>query len=191
MTGTMASSSDAALSLPDRWPALATRHQWRNVTVHPFVPTTDLPPLDAIQSVNMVPFQGELVHIPVMENGGVLLPGGTRELGESIEEALAREMAEELGAVVRSARLLGYWPCYSSDPQPWRSHLSHPHFLRIVYYGDVELVHPPTNPDDGEPIMSIQSLPPLEAVEWLRASNRPELADLYDLATVIRAGRAY
>lgn len=172
----------------ERWPALAAEHRWRSVTVHPFVLSTNLPPLEQIQSVNMVPFQHDRALIPVMDNGGILLPGGTRERGETLGETLAREMDEELGAVVRSSRLLGYWPCHSGDPEPWRPHLSHPDFLRVVYYGEVERVRRPTNPDDGEPIAMIKALAADDAVRWLRICNRPELADIYDLAATMRSG---
>lgn len=184
----MVSLSELSRSLPERWPALAAQHQWRNLTIFPFVLTDTLPPLDQVQSVNMVPFQEDKVHIPITREGGIVLPGGTRERGESLEETLARELDEELGAVARSATLLGYWPCFSRDPQPWRPHLSHPDFLRVVFYGEVRLVKPPTNPDDGEYIARIMSLPPARAVSWLRASARPELADLHDLAATLRGG---
>lgn len=186
----MSSASDAPPPLRDRWPALAVERRWRNVTVYPFVLSGNLPPVDDIQSVNMVAFDGDVVHIPVMADGSVLLPGGTREIGETPAETLEREMDEELGAVVKSAHLLGYWPCFSSDAEPWRPHLSHPRFLRVVFYGEVELVRPPANPDDGERIESIRSLPSGQAVDWLRSSNRPELADLHDLAAAVRSGIA-
>jgi len=48
---------------------------------------------------------------------GVALPGGFVDVGESVEEALKREMLEEIGLEVEIVRLLGIYSNPSRDPR--------------------------------------------------------------------------
>ena len=47
----------------------------------------------------------------------------------------------------------GAWHYFSTAPKPYRPHLPHPEFYRLVGYGAVEIIGTPTNPhsDNHQP----------------------------------------
>ena len=97
-------------------------------------------------------------------------------------DALGRELAEVAGAELSHFEALGAWRMHSQLPKPFRPHLPHPESYRYVVYADVKLVGQPSNPDDGEPIRSVEIVPIDVAATHFRASGRPDLAELYELA---------
>ena len=78
--------------------------------------------------------------------------------------------------------MLGAWVCRSAAPAPYRPHLPHPEFFRLVGYGDVALVGQPTNPQHGEQVAAVEVVPALAAAALFRHWQRPDLAALYLLA---------
>lgn len=156
----------------------------------PFMPSAALPPISRVQSVNVVPFMESSCVVIGLEDGSMTLPGGTIESGESFLQAARRELLEEAGAEIHTLSPIGSWASHSGDPTPWRSHLPHPDFLRLVFWGDVSIVGAPANPADAERIASVELLAIEEATRRLRASGRDDLADLYQLAWDLRCGGA-
>ncbi|WP_366289645.1 NUDIX domain-containing protein [Paenibacillus sp. AN1007] len=139
-----------------------------------------------VSNVSIIPFVGEQCVVFQLDNGLWELPGGTLEAGEPYMGGLERELMEELGAELRSYQIFGQFHCTSSAPSPYRPYIPHPHFVRVIGYGDVELVSDPLNPEDGEQVVSVEVVNIDEAVQRFREQNRQDIAEMYELAYVLR-----
>ncbi len=168
-----------------RYPSLFAPAMWDPLHVQ-FILDEGVPSGAPIANVNTVPFLGDHVLVVRLDNGRVEMPGGTLEPGEHYEQAIARELMEEAGAELRSFSPVGYWRCFSTAPSPYRPHVPHPTFARLVGISDVLIVGPPSNPEGGERVVSVDALSVQEAAEHFIASGRPDLAELYRLASAIR-----
>lgn len=113
-------------------------------------------------------------HVVVSRSvqGWRFLPGGTREPGETLIELARRELVEEAGA-----RLLGELTPFSSfvaesrAAGPYRPHLPYPRSQWLHAVAQVEVVGPPSCPDDGEQITDVLQLAPRDAVDYLAAHD--------------------
>lgn len=173
---------DLAASYPD----LVRGVRWRNTALTGCHLLEGAPDPASLQSVNMVPFAGEAVIVIAMEGGHIMLPGGTRERGESLFQTISREMREETGYGIDSCHPFAVLECISYDERPWRDFLPHPEFGRLVCFGHVHRVGEPENPAGAEQIASVRTMSPEDAAAFLRRAGRPELADLYALADEVR-----
>lgn len=124
-----------------------------------------------------------------IQTGEWEVPGGTLEPEETYSDAIRRELIEEAGARLITYEPLGAWHCFSTAPKPYRSHLPHPEFYRIVGYGAVEITGNPENPVGSEQVASVELVPIEEAVRRFQDINRFELAELYQLAARVRESK--
>jgi 8-oxo-dGTP pyrophosphatase MutT (NUDIX family) len=145
------------------------------------------PPDGAISNIHVVPFTTNGCIVVEFDHGWDV-PGGTLEPGESWRDAAARELIEEAGAQLQSLHLLGLLRGHSTAGEPYRPHLPHPDFVVLLGWGDVEIVGAPSQPPDGEHVRRVHELTPGAAAQALRRRGRPDLAELYELATLVRAG---
>ncbi|KAA8785410.1 8-oxo-dGTP diphosphatase [Paenibacillus sp. 4624] len=139
-----------------------------------------------VSNVSIIPFVGEQCVVFQLDNGLWELPGGTLEAGEHYMRGLKRELMEELGAELRSYQVFGQFHCTSRALEPYRPYIPHPHFVRVIGYGDVELVGEPLNPEDGEQVVSVEVVGIAEAVRRFREQNRQDIAEMYALAYLLR-----
>jgi 8-oxo-dGTP diphosphatase len=174
------------IDLAARFPDLARGVRWRNTALTGCRLLSGNPDPARLQSVNMVPFVGDDVIVISLVDGHIMLPGGTRERDESLLQTIAREMREETGYALETCIPFAVLECISYDATPWREHLAHPEFERLVCFGDVHRAGVPENPEGAEQIARIELLPVAEALTLLRDAGRPELADIYALASEVR-----
>ena len=146
------------------------------------------PAKELIGNVNIVPHVGDQ-WLLLQKKGGLWdIPGGTLEPGETYMDALRRELLEEAGARPIDFELFGAWWCRSSLEEPYRPHLPHPDFYRVVGHGAVEIVSAPQNPPGGEEIVSVDLFTVEEVSDRLQQQDRPELAEVYRLAAGLISG---
>jgi 8-oxo-dGTP diphosphatase len=151
-----------------------------------FVPSLTLPPHELIGNVNIVPFVAEDAVVLRVAGGRPEIPGGTLEPDEGYLAALRRELREEAGADLLSWALLGAYRCHSVAREPYRPHLPHPNFFRVVGFGEIALVGQPTNPPGGEEVVEVSIMPVDAAEQVFRQWQRPDIAALYRLAVKCR-----
>ncbi len=91
------------------------------------------PPEQFITSVRCLVVQDDSVLVVSNPEGRHILPGGRREAGETFEQTLRREVAEEAGWSVESISRLGFIHLQHLGPKPSGYMYPHPHFFQIVY----------------------------------------------------------
>lgn len=143
-----------------------------------------------VSNISMIPFVGSECVVMQLDDGRWELPGGTMEPGERYFECLRREMHEELGAEISDFEVFGYFCCFSSAEEPYRPHIPHPHFIRLICLGEVRIVSEPLNPADGEKVVAVEAVSIDEAVKRFEAIGRFDIADLYRLAYRIKESRS-
>ncbi|MCU0514516.1 MAG: NUDIX domain-containing protein [Anaerolineae bacterium] len=158
------------------WPWGPQRVQFARCTVPPH----------PVAHVNLIPFTPAGWVILRVAPGAWSMPGGTLEPGESIEAALRREVLEEAGADILHFRPFGAWHCHSLAAQPYRPHVPHPEFYRLVCVGEVRLVSAPARLPGAEDVLAVDVVPLPEIERRFLAEDRPEMAQLYRLAADLR-----
>lgn len=104
----------------NRSPEVLTEGIWEDGTPWKFIQTAEAPPLHLSTAVFCVTtYNGKII---LAENGkrGWELPGGHIEPGESLDEAVRREVHEETGAVIEKIEQFGFKMVSPNAPIPHR-----------------------------------------------------------------------
>jgi 8-oxo-dGTP pyrophosphatase MutT (NUDIX family) len=164
-----------------RYSRLFRPANWGVVAVR-FHLSDTFPPDRLTANGNVVPCVDGKWIVVRLGDGRWTVPGGTRDPGEATEAALRRELAEEAGAAFDTFRILGCWRCVSTRRRPYRPHVPHPLFYRVVVAAEAHLIGEPTVGENAETVVEVGIFPLVDAVERLRSSGRRDLAELYLLA---------
>lgn len=173
----------------ESYPNLCQTYDWGKVVSH-FAISGELPAEQLISNVNIVPFIDDKCVIIRLDDGKWEMPGGTLEANEDYATAIKRELMEEAGAKLTSSfTVIGAWKFISSTEKPYKPHLPHPIYYRVVGYGDVQLVSAPLIPDDGEKVAAVVAVSIEEAKRHFSETGRLDLAELYEIANILRNAR--
>jgi 8-oxo-dGTP pyrophosphatase MutT (NUDIX family) len=135
-----------------------------------------------VSNISIIPTVGDRYVVMKLDNGKWELAGGTLEPNEHHMHALVREVKEELGAELVSYTLFGCFKCHSAAVEPYRPHIPHPDFVRLIGFGEVDLVGKPLNPPDGEQVIAVEVVDIDEAVRRFEEIGRFDIAELYKMA---------
>lgn len=135
-----------------------------------------------VSNVSLIPTVGGRYVMMQLEDGKWELIGGTLEPGEAYMSGLKRELMEEIGAELADFEIVGHFSCLSRAEHPYRSHIPHPRFFRLIGTGEVKLVAAPLNPPDGEKVARVELMDIDEATALFRSQGRHDIAELYQFA---------
>lgn len=155
-----------------------------------FVFEPEPPTPELVGNVRCACFCDDRVLVIETEEFGLsAFPGGVLEPGEDWHQALERELMEEAGARPLNYEVVGRLHFWSSLDAPYRPHLPHPEFEQVVGWADVDVVGEPTNPADGEHVLSVALVLPSRAISLMQERD-PWEADLLRYVADVRGGRA-
>jgi 8-oxo-dGTP diphosphatase len=135
--------------------------------------TDQRPPDQVVQSVRAIALVERGVVVCRLSDGTTFLPGGTREKGESVDDCMIRELAEEAGFLMK-----GHAHWFAAHSGVSYHHVAYkpyaPFPLKAWLWGVVEgeIVGPPTNPIGAEQVATVSVMRPEDAVDALKDEGR-------------------
>lgn len=101
---------------------LLTSGAWDQGSIWDFYTSKKTPPLELISAVACIVFCGDKVVLTRHEYRGWEYPGGHREIGETPEDAIRREVLEETGLILDNIKLIGHKKITHAEPNKHRDH---------------------------------------------------------------------
>ncbi len=129
-------NEDLQIFLKGKTPFHETEALWADGTMPlrvRYFCSDEQPPEEFVTSVRCLVFQHDSVLGLRNRKGNHILPGGRREEGETFEQTLRREVAEETGWTIESISRLGFIHLKHLKPKSPGFQFPYPHFFQIVY----------------------------------------------------------
>ncbi len=124
-------------------PKIIGKGRWNENTTWEFVISPELPPLELCTAICCILSHQEKLFL-VKNNRGWELPAGHIELGETVEQAILREVREEAGVAINPPTIFGHKKLTSLQPVPRKDnpHLYYPfpHAYVIFAFANAESV---------------------------------------------------
>ena len=132
------SSNSVVSAFLSNYTAVATEHMdWHSVKIKLVASaylTHDLPPTDYITSVRSLVFHNGSILLMRNRDGARILPGGRLESGETLLDALRREIYEEAGVQITDIQRLGFVHLRHQTPKPSQYAYPYPDFFWPVFW---------------------------------------------------------
>ncbi len=156
------SSSPAIAAFLSNYTAVAIeRMDWRSVKIKLVASayvTHDLPPPDYITSVRSLVFHNGGILLMRNRDGARILPGGRLESGETLLDALRREIREEAGVCIGDIHRLGFVHLRHQTPKPPQYAYPYPDFFWLVFRAHAHSKHARLQaPDEDQ--LSVEFVP--------------------------------
>lgn len=129
---------------------VAETYQWplARFAVNTYLHDTP-PPTACITSVRAVVLREQAVLVVRDPTSYHILPGGRREVGESLLETVVREVLEETGWQIEVGALLGFKSFHRLTPAPAELPLAPADFAQLVYVAKAVTYRPEAREQDG------------------------------------------
>lgn len=101
-----------------------------------------LPPTHLITSALALAFDGDRILMTNLQQRGWDIPGGHREIGETAEQAMRREVVEESGAILGEVRVLGNQRIRLLGDVPAGYRYPHPDSYQVLFLGRISHLPP-------------------------------------------------
>jgi ADP-ribose pyrophosphatase YjhB (NUDIX family) len=127
---------DLASFLARHRPQLQDSAIWGNGVLHLRITAYlghEPPPLAYVTSVRGLVFRDGMILILRNRDATHIVPGGRREIGETLDETLRREVLEETGWTLDAPTMLGFMHFHHLSPKPPDYPYPYPDFMQIVY----------------------------------------------------------
>ena len=97
-----------------------------------------IPPIELIVTVHTLCFKEDKILMALVDDRGWDFPGGHIEPGESLEEALIREIYEETGASIKNTKPVAHLKLNVLSQKPHNWNYPYPVGYLLFYYADFE-----------------------------------------------------
>ncbi len=137
-----------------------------------------LPPDELISSARAVLLRGsEVMVIQDHHNEPFIIPGGRREPGEAVLEALHREIREETGWSLRETAVIGCTHFQHFGPKPVDYPYPYPHFFWAIYAAQAAAFDASAIEEDFY-VTSARFKPIKEVATWSLRDGQKELLQM-------------